>query len=191
MPRDPRRDRTGDPRRGHRPIPPLDAAALERLALRYVERFATTRGKLTAYLQRKIRERGWEGAAADPAAIAERFAELGYIDDRLYAEAKASAMGRRGLGARRVSETLRHAGIADEDAQAIAPQVAARRGETAIAFARRRRIGPFAAELADRPLMTKQVAAMVRAGHPPDLAWRIARMEPGESIESLLDDESA
>ena len=58
---------------------PLDAAALERLALRYVERFATTRGKLTAYLTRKIRERGWTGEAADPAALAEFVAHAGSV----------------------------------------------------------------------------------------------------------------
>ena len=49
-----------------RPVPPLDRAALERLALRYVERFATTRGRLTDYLKRKIRERGWDGDAGRP-----------------------------------------------------------------------------------------------------------------------------
>src|SRR5690606_32415754 len=83
--------------RDRRPIPTLDSASLERLALRYVERFATTRGKLAAYLARKIRERGREGDPADPGAIAERFAELGYVNDRLFAEAKASSMTRRGL----------------------------------------------------------------------------------------------
>jgi regulatory protein len=181
MPRDSRGDR--------RPVPPLDAASLERLALRYVERFATTRGKLTAYLLRKIRERGWAGEAADPAALAERFAALGYVDDRLYAESKAAAMARRGLGARRVSEALRHAGIAGEDAEAVAPRLAARRGETLLAFARRRRIGPFAAEPADRALAARQVAAMVRAGHAPDLAWRVVRMAPGEDVEPLLDED--
>jgi regulatory protein len=179
MPRDPRRDR--------RPIPPLDPASLDRLALRYVERFATTRSKLTDYLRRKIRERGWEGQPADPAALAERLADLGYINDRLFAESKASSMARRGLGARRVNEALRHAGIDGDDAQAVAPQVAARRGETAVAFARRRRIGPFAATPADRALQAKQVSAMVRAGHSPDLAWRIARMTPGESVDPLLE----
>lgn len=170
-----------------RPIPPLDAASLERLALRYVERFATTRGKLAAYLLRKIRERGWDGDPADPAAIAERFAEMGYVNDRLFAEAKASAMARRGLGARRVSEALRHAGIVGEDAEAVAPQVAARRGETLVAFARRRRIGPFAAQSADHALVVKQVAAMVRAGHAPDLAWKIARLAPGDSVDPFLE----
>jgi regulatory protein len=175
--------------RPRRPIPPLDAGALERLALRYVERFATTRGKLVAYLNRKIRERGWDGAPADPVAIAERFAELGYIDDRLYAESKAAAMARRGLGERRVAQALHHAGVVGEAADAVVPQIAARRGQTAVAFARRKRIGPFAAVPADRALCARQVAAMVRAGHAPDLAWTIVRMAPGESVEPLLTDD--
>ncbi|MCP3731197.1 RecX family transcriptional regulator [Sphingomonas sp. MG17] len=177
------RVRTGD----CRPIPPLDAASLDRLALRYVERFATTRGKLAAYLHRKIRERGWDGPPADPTALAERFAKLGYVNDRLFAESKASAMARRGLGARRVNEALRHAGIDGDDAEAIAPQVAARRGETAVAFARRKRIGPFALAPADRAAQAKSVAAMVRAGHSPDLAWKIVRMQPGENVDPFLE----
>lgn len=174
---------------GRRPIPPLDAATLERLALRYVERFATTRGKLADYLVRKIRERGWEGEPADPVAIAERFAELGYVNDRLYAESKASAMARRGLGARRVNDALRHAGVQEQDTETLVPQIAARAGATALAFARKRRIGPFAETSPDRAKLAKQVAAMVRAGHSPDLAWRIARMNPGESVEPLLDED--
>jgi regulatory protein len=89
-----------------RPPRPLDAAALDRLALRYVERFATTQGKLADYLRRKVRERGWEGEPADPAAIAARMAALGYVDDRLYAESKAAALARRGLGARRVGAAM-------------------------------------------------------------------------------------
>lgn len=171
-----------------RPVPPLDRPALDRLALRYVERFATTRGKLAAYLTRKIRERGFDGTPPDPVEIAERFADLGYVNDRLYAESKAAAMARRGLGARRVGEALRHAGVQAEDAEAIAPQVDARVGQSAIDFARRKRIGPFAAEPADRERIAKQVAAMVRAGHAPGLAWQLARMNPGDDPDFLLDD---
>jgi regulatory protein len=170
-----------------RPVPPLDRAALDRLALRYVERFATTRGKLAAYLTRKIRERGYDGTPPDPSEIAERFAELGYVNDRLYAESKAAAMARRGLGARRVGDALRHAGVQSEDAEAVAPQVEARAGQSAIDFARRKRIGPFAAEPADRERIAKQVAAMVRAGHAPGLAWQIARMNPGDDPDFLTD----
>ncbi len=175
-------------RPARRPVPPLDRAALDRLALRYVERFATTRGKLAAYLIRKIRERGYDGDPPDPAEIAERFAELGYVNDRLYAESKAAAMARRGLGARRVGEALRHAGVQADDAEAVAPQIDARTGQSAIDFARRKRIGPFAAEPADRERVAKHVAAMVRAGHAPALAWRIARMNPGDDPDYLFDE---
>lgn len=170
------------------PSTPLDRAALERLGLRYVERYATTRSRLAAYLNRKIRERGWDGGAApDPHALAERFSELGYIDDRAFAESKASAMGRRGLGARRVGEALRFAGIEADDAEAVQPIIEDDRIASALAFARRKRIGPHARDaVTDRAMLQKQVAAMVRAGHAPALAWKIARMEPGEDTEHLL-----
>lgn len=173
-------------RPGRRAPSPLDRAGLESLALRYVERFATTRARLTDYLTRKIRERGWEGDPADPAAIAQRMADLGYIDDRSWGEAKASAMARRGLGARRVAGALRQAGVVGEDADALEPAIGERSVAAAIAFARRRRIGPFADTVPDRPTREKQVAALLRAGHSPDLARRILAMAPGDDPETLL-----
>lgn len=172
-----------------RAAPALDAAALERLALRYVERFATTRGRLAAYLSRKIRERGWEedgdGDGADPAALAGKLADLGYIDDRAFGEARAAAMGRRGLGKRRVTGALRQAGIDEADSAGIVPAVEDRALETALAFARRRRIGPFALVQAERPEREKQIAAMIRGGHDFGLARRIAAMAPGEAVDSM------
>jgi len=168
-----------------RSAPPLDRPALERLALRYVERFATTRGRLTDYLRRKIRERGWDGEVGDPAAIADRMAELGYIDDRGWGEAKAASMARRGLGARRVAGALRQAGITGDDAEAILPGMEERALDAALAFARRRRIGPFADTPADRPTREKQIAAMLRGGHSPALARAITGMAPGDDPARL------
>ncbi|SFP73250.1 RecX family transcriptional regulator [Sphingomonas rubra] len=175
-------DRSREPRSPDRKRapPPLDAAALDRLALRYVERFATTRGKLADYLRRKVRERGWDGAAVDPDAVAGRMVELGYVDDRAFAEARAAAMTRRGLGAARVSAALRQAHVGEEDAAAVAPALAEAAVAAALDFARRRRIGPYAAEGADRALRDKQLARMVRAGHSFALARRIVAADPGE-----------
>lgn len=168
--------------RERRPLPPLDGPALERLALRYVERFATTRGRLTDYLVRKRRERGWQGEPVDPAGIADRMAALGYIDDRAYAEAKAAAMARRGLGARRVADAWRQARIGAEDTGALVTQVEAREGDAALAFARRKRIGPFATAPADREQQRRQIAQMARAGHGFALSRRIVEAAPGETI---------
>lgn len=182
-------------RQEKRPPKPLDAAALECLALRYVERFATTRGRLSDYLHRKIRERGWaEGAddapamsPADPDALAQRMADLGYIDDRGFAEARAAAMQRRGLGARRVAGAFREAGIEDADADAIAPAIAERGVDAALAYAKRKRLGPFARpgsqEIDDRALRQKQLGAMVRAGHSFDLARKILSSAPSDTID--------
>jgi regulatory protein len=168
---------------------PLDAAALERLALRYVERYATTRARLRQYLARKLRERGWEGPEVPPIdSLAERMAELRYVDDRVFAENKAAAMGRRGLGTRRVEEALRHAGVAAADVEAVADASADEAVESALRFAKRRRIGPFSAAAADRDMARKQVAAMVRAGHAPSVAWQIVRLSPGDDTGFLLED---
>jgi regulatory protein len=164
-------------------MPPLDKAALERMALRYVERFATTRARLATYLTGKVRERGWEGEPADPASLAEKMVQLGYIDDRAFGEARAAAMARRGLGKRRVAGALREVGIGEEDAAALAPAIEARALDAALAFARKRRIGPFADLAADRPLREKHIAAMIRGGHDFTLSRRIASMAPGEDFE--------
>lgn len=174
------------PREPRRPPPPLDHGALERMALRYVERFATTRAKLVEYLRRKLRERGHDGPV-DPAAVADRMVELRYIDDAAYAEGKAAAMARRGLGPRRVRDALRHAGVVAADTAGLDADIDARSLDAALAFARRRRIGPFASEAAERDVREKQVAAMVRGGHSPALARRIAMLEPGDMPESRDD----
>lgn len=174
-------DRPREPRPSReRRSPPLDAAALDRLALRYVERFATTRGKLADYLRRKMRERGWDGSPVDPDMVAVRMVELGYVDDRAFAEARAAAMTRRGLGAVRVSAALRQAHVGEEDAAAVAPALEEGAVAAALDFARRRRIGPYAEAPADRPLREKQLARMVRAGHPFALARRIVATDPGD-----------
>ena len=168
------------PRSPRRAPPPLDAAALERLALRYVERFATTEGKLAAYLTRKVRERGWEGEAADTAALAARFAGLGYVDDRGFAEAKGAALARRGYGPRRVAAALRAAHVEGADAEEAVAAAQAGAWDSALALARRRRIGPFAAAAVDPRTRERHLAMLVRAGHAPALARRIAHAPPGE-----------
>ena len=166
--------------------PPLDAAALEAMALRYVERFATTRGKLAAYLSRKIRERGWAGEPLDPAIVAERMAALGYVDDRLFAEARARSLARRGYGTRRVSQALRAAFVDPGDAAAVLEQNDAHAFASALAFARRRRFGPFAKTGSDERLRERQIAAMLRAGHSFALSRRIILSEPGDVPEADL-----
>lgn len=168
-----------------RVVVPLDQAALDRSALRYVERYATTRAKLAAYLKRKIRERGW-GAEEPPAidALVERFARLGYVNDAAFADARAASLTRRGYGLRRVADSLRAAGVEDKDASLAADSVRDDAWAAAMVFARRRKIGPFAPTPPDRPARDKALGAMLRAGHDMDTARRILSMDP-ESVSEL------
>ena len=169
------------PDRHQRARPPLDRGGLERLALHYAGRYATTRAKLSAYLVRKLRERGWAEEAEPPIpALVERFAELGYIDDQAFASARTASLQRRGYGGRRIDQALRAAGIAEEDGAPA--RVVAEDGAWAAAlrFAERKRIGPYAAEPLDRPARQRAFAAMVRAGHQMDTIRRVLDAAPGE-----------
>jgi regulatory protein len=167
--------------RHKKPRAPLDGEALERLALVYVGRYATTRAKLGAYLARKVKERGWEGAGEpEIEALVERLVALGYIDDSAFASARAASLQRRGYGARRVDQALRAVGIGEEDgaeARSLAREGAL---QAALRFAERKRLGPYAAKMPDREMRAKAFAAMMRAGHAPDVARIVLDAQPGE-----------
>ncbi len=152
-------------RRAARPRPPLTDQALRDLALSYAARYATSTAKLERYLARKLRERGWEGEGdPDLAGICARFAELGYVDDAAFAQARAGDLLRRGYGARRVDQALGAAGIAPDIRERLEPDEAGRR-HAALLLAKKRRFGPFADAPPERDRLEKQLAAMVRAGH--------------------------
>ena len=165
-----------------KPRPPLDGEALERLAIFYVGRYATTRAKLARYLQTKLASRGWSAAGDPPiASIVERMAAAGYVDDSAYAEAKTASLQRRGYGERRVTMALRAAGIAEQELDDA--REAARSGsmQAALAFARRRGLGPYAQAMPDRDQRNRAFAAMMRAGHSSEIVRKILDCAPGET----------
>jgi regulatory protein len=176
----------------HRDPVPLDSAKLDELALTYVGRFATSRAKLGAYLSRKIRERGWAGdRPPEPGRIVERLAGLGYVDDAQYALSKARALTGRGYGPRRVSQSLYAAGIAEEDGEAARALAGEESVEAALRYARRRRIGPFAAEVPDPAARERALAAMIRAGHSFGISRTILALKPGEAVDiEMLEEKS-
>ena len=173
------------PERVKKPRPPLDAEALERLAVHYVGRYATTRSKLKQYLARKLKERGWGGESSpDVELLAERLSGLRYIDDGAFAAARASSLQRRGYGERRVTQSLRAAGVEDEDVAAVRGQVEEGAREAALRFARRKRLGPFATHELDREAKQKAFAAMVRAGHPMNIVREVLNTSPEDIPDS-------
>lgn len=175
MTTDPATRKPREPRLPRAPRP-LDPALLQDLALGYAARYATTAAKLRRYLTRKLQERGWQGESApDIDALIARLTALAYVDDRAWAQSRARDLTARGLGARRIAGALASAGVDKDDRPQADPET---RLTTAIAFARRRRLGPFARDAApdavtDPRRRTRELAAMARAGHDFDVARRV------------------
>ena len=164
-----------------RPRPPLDIDSLQQLALFYVGRYATTRARLRRYLERKLNERGWNGPAT-PAVddIVERMTELKYVDDEAFAVTRTASLLRRGYGVRRVRQTLRAVGIVEDDSEAALKVAEAEALEAAFRFARRRKLGPFSQEPENRLMQRKAFAAILRAGHAPDIARKVLNASASE-----------
>lgn len=171
-------------RRPGRPRKPLNGERLHELALFYVGKFATTRSKLNSYLTRKLRERGWEGEnPPDVERLVERMAASGLVDDASYALAKSRSLSERGYGAARVRQSLRAAGIEEEDGIAARELAANEAASAALRFARRKRIGPYADSIPDKAAREKALGAMIRAGHGFEIARTVVDAEPGSEID--------
>ncbi|HVP15329.1 MAG TPA: RecX family transcriptional regulator, partial [Terriglobales bacterium] len=87
-----------------------DPEACREAALRLLERQRRTRSDL----ERRLREKGYEPGAV--AAVLERLAGVGLVDDVEYARAfLAGRRARRTSGRRRVEQELRARGVSAED----------------------------------------------------------------------------
>ncbi len=170
--------------RSRRPRPHLDPATIRGLAVHYVGRYATTQARLKQYLERKLRERGWDDSAPRPdlQAIVSEFARLGFVDDDQFAAARVSSLLKRGYGASRLNFALRHAGISAEKAASASRIDADSAYQAAMIFARRKRLGPFGPPLDDAKVRSRAVAAFVRAGHSYEIVRKILEIDSVDGI---------
>jgi regulatory protein len=159
----------------------LDEAGLNRLALAYVGRYATTQKKLSDYLMRKVRESDWADEHPPPISnIVNRMVTLNYVDDAAFAAMKGESLTRRGYGPLRVKMALRNAGIGSNDASDAQERADDAALESALAYAKKRKIGPFSViNTTDPKLKAKALASMCRAGHSYEVAARIVGCPPG------------
>jgi regulatory protein len=162
---------------------PATPERLERAALAYLERFASSAESLRRVLMRRIdrsaRFHGTDRAqgAAWVEALIERYRRSGLIDDRAYAEAAARSLRRRGGSARMVRMKLAAKGV---DAGTVGAALdAAAEGDpdselsAARAYARRRRLGPFGPAAGRKERRMRDLAALARAGFSYDMARKV------------------
>lgn len=189
------------PRHDTGPRPPgkqPDRRTLHETALRHLARFAATEAGLLRVLDRRILR--WQHAAnetddtAAPSRAAARevvraLVAAGALDDATYAAARASRLVRAGRSRRAVSAHLAAKGVDAETASAALPD-AESEFLAAIAFLRRRRLGPFRPPTDDPPPdasgdRLRELATIGRAGFPRDIAERALRLEPDVAAELL------
>lgn len=179
---------------------PLSDDRLRQAAYRYLERFAATEATLLRALDNRIRRTlGPDADAAEldrwrlaAQAIAHNCVELGLVDDRAFAVAKARRLHERGKPAGEISRALAHKGVGDEDREGALHALAEEKGgaldlRAAAAYARRRRLGPFAAPAAQTPEARRKVQAMfARAGFSYAVARAVLAAADEEALDELI-----
>ncbi|MBP0462724.1 RecX family transcriptional regulator [Roseomonas sp. PWR1] len=190
-------------RRAPRPAGrPPDAARLREAALNHLARFAATEVALRRVLERRVdrwaRAAEAEGqdrdmiaaaaasARAAAAEVARAMVAAGAVDDAAFAESRARRLARAGRSRRAIAAHLAAKGVAPETAGAALPEDAEAELAAALAFCRRRRIGPFARATEDAEARRRALAAMARGGYPHGLARQALAMDPDEAEERLL-----
>jgi len=183
---------TGKP--GQRPPKKATAKHLENVALWYLQRFAASADSLRLVLLRRVDKsvRAHDTDRAEGAALVEdivaRFRASGLLDDRLYAEGRARSLHRRGVSLRGIRARLRAKGVGAEDIEAALAALSEDAPEpdlaAAIAYARRRRIGPYRARGDRAELRERDLAALARQGFDYDTARRVIEADSAEALEA-------
>lgn len=178
------------PRRGPRKA---TARYLRNAALHYLERYASSaahlRRILLAKVERSARAHGTDAqaGAAEVDALIRQFEDAGLLDDARYAAAKARSLHRRGASARAIRGALTAKGVAADlieralhrlRDEAEAPELAA-----ALAFVRRRRLGPYRDEASRAEARERDLAALGRQGFGYELARRVVDAPDVEELE--------
>jgi regulatory protein len=179
--------------------PPPDEARLTEAATAHLARFAATEAGLRRVLLRRVdrwaRAAEAEGtldpaalpaARAAAAAVAARMVAKGAVDDAAFAESRARRLLRTGRSRRAALAHLREKGVDAATAAAALPEGEAAELDAALAFCRRRRIGPFARAEAGPEARLKALGALARAGFGREVAGRALAFDPAAAEARLL-----
>ena len=174
----------------------MDRRALERAALAYLGRYASSAVNMRRVLMRKI-ARSARAHGTDTQAGADWVEELiqhyestGLLDDARHARAIAERLHARGASSQRIRAALANKGI---EAPLIVATIASLREEVddaeyraACTFARRRRLGPYRPKGERAERQVRDLGAFARAGFAYPVARRVLA---AESVESLRPDD--
>ena len=162
---------------------------LERWALHYLGRYASSAENLRRVLMRRVRRRAPQAmptAAALIDGLVAHYRESGLLDDAAYAAARVQSLHRRGESMRAMQARLTAKGV---PAANVTDAMSGLRADTpdpdlaaACAFARRRRLGPFRRAAADH---ARELGAFARAGFSRRVAEAVLACPDVAAVEAL------
>jgi len=189
-------NKTHSPKRRQKVPRKVSATSLENAALYYLGRFATSSENLRQVLGRRImraakhHETDVEACNQLVDDLIRRYLESGILNDEVYARTQAASMNRRGKSLRAIRVRLRQKSVAsdiiDEALQSLAGDIGQPDLAAAIAYARKRRLGPYRRETAGPENLDKEMAALARSGFSYSLARRIVEAEDIDDLENEL-----
>ncbi|MEE2829257.1 MAG: RecX family transcriptional regulator [Myxococcota bacterium] len=153
-------------------------------ALQYLGRYAATTSQFRRVMLRRIeRSLAYHGGDRSVALeeldrLVEQLVAEGHLDDARYAAARAGDLHRRGTSLWGIRTKLRAKGLSTELIDSALASVSDE-GEdpemvSALAYARRRRLGPFrSGQEPDASQRRRELAAFARAGFPFGVAQRV------------------
>jgi len=156
---------------------------LENAALYYLQRYATSAANLRRVLMRKVkRSCTFHQTEVDDFAplvdeLVARYTNVGLIDDKVFAQAKASSLRRQGHSGRSIIARLQVKGLTSAQIEAAMRNVDDGNEDAEIAaahtYAKRKKLGPWRKKnITDPKDLQKEMAAMARAGFSYDIARR-------------------
>ncbi len=178
----------------------IDRALIEKWALAYLERYASSAENLRHVLLRRARRRSAADGVADGEAVraagavidalVARYRAAGLLDDDAYAAGQARRALAHGRSLRRIAAGLAAKGVGA--AEAAAALAALREGAAdpdlaaACGFARRRHLGPFRRGPAEAADPRRALAAFARAGFERRHAEAVLACADEAAIAALL-----
>ena len=170
------------------------AKYLGNVARFYLERYATTEVGLRRYLMRKVnlsaKEHGTipqEGAEIIEGLIS-KFRDLNFLNDARYAEGRSGSLHRKGMSLRAIRQDLSLKGVPEDLANKAIDLIREESSnpdlEAAIAYARRRRLGPYRTDDKREERRDKDLAALGRKGFSFAIAERVILAYDIEELEA-------
>ncbi len=170
----------GQPLKKTKTLRKITPQRLKNIALYYLKRFDSSVANLRSVLRRRVEEYAYFNKEFDKheayawiESILEDFESYGYLNDERYGEIKVRNYLAAGKSARYIQGKMKQKGISEQVVDELLENSGYDAYESALALAKKKKIGPFRAPESRREMRNKDMAALIRAGFDYDVVCKI------------------